>query len=316
MNVQVPCGPQGKTLDDIALDFDLSFARPDPAQLGRLHTAGSYWLWSQVYPGTADLLRLYEWSGSGIVDRTTDHYSLQTIRAGVPHHLEGLFDYWLISDADHLWLQMPEQECRRYVLIAGGKSGVNRAHSLAWYCRECGTALGQPEPLRHDGTPAGFVRAQAAAVRVFNADASRRTCVACGSIHPAASDEAFGVGEEVLDPGSTRLAGLAQLDEIPVGAPLARLSDLQENTPRVVRTGGQEIVLVRTADEVRALSGICPHKGGPLGSGEVRSGTIVCPWHRFRYDLATGCSATNPALSAPVFEVAVRGDEIYLVLPE
>jgi nitrite reductase/ring-hydroxylating ferredoxin subunit len=32
----------------------------------------------------------------------------------------------------------------------------------------------------------------------------------------------------------------------------------------------------------------CPHADGPIGQGRVSKNSIVCPWHFFRFDLATG----------------------------
>lgn len=316
MSTETQAEPRSHPVEDIALDFDLSFAEAGADQLGRLHAVGAYWLWSQVYPASHDPWRLFEWTDAGIADLTTEHYSLHTVKAGVAYHVEGLFDYWLVSDADHLWLQMPHDDARRYVLMAGGRTHANRYHSLTWYCRACGTALGAPSELRHNGTPAGFLAAQAEAVRAFNADPAARTCSRCGAQHPLAREDAFGLGDDVPNAGDTRVSGLTSAeDDVPAGAPLARLSELAENTPRVVRTQGKEIVLVRIGNQLRALNGVCPHKSGPLGSGEVRNGTITCPWHRFRFRLDDGCSATNPSLRAPTYEVSIQGDDVYVALP-
>jgi len=39
-----------------------------------------------------------------------------------------------------------------------------------------------------------------------------------------------------------------------------------------------------------AFDAVCPHRGGPLDQGEIWRGTLECPWHRHRYDLATGAN--------------------------
>jgi nitrite reductase/ring-hydroxylating ferredoxin subunit len=78
----------------------------------------------------------------------------------------------------------------------------------------------------------------------------------------------------------------------------------------VVQIGNRQIALIRDGNTIRGISGRCPHYAGPLAQGQVRHGEIVCPWHRFRFDLATGRSKTNPALRAPVYEVRVAGDEV------
>ena len=37
-----------------------------------------------------------------------------------------------------------------------------------------------------------------------------------------------------------------------------------------------------------ALDGVCPHQGGPLGSGEVHNCIVTCPWHGWQFDVRTG----------------------------
>jgi 3-phenylpropionate/trans-cinnamate dioxygenase ferredoxin subunit len=58
----------------------------------------------------------------------------------------------------------------------------------------------------------------------------------------------------------------------------------------------------------------CPHFGGPLAQGavSVARGEIICPWHRFRFDLSTGQSVTNPAMVAPLLATEVRGDRVWV----
>jgi len=75
---------------------------------------------------------------------------------------------------------------------------------------------------------------------------------------------------------------LASLDEIPDGAALV-VSD-------------QQIVLVRSGDEVRAFSAQCTHQGCLLSG--VRDGLLVCPCHGSSFDPATGDVVSGPARSA------------------
>jgi len=37
-----------------------------------------------------------------------------------------------------------------------------------------------------------------------------------------------------------------------------------------------------------AVSGVCNHKGGPLGEGRLNGDYIVCPWHNYKYHCQTG----------------------------
>lgn len=54
---------------------------------------------------------------------------------------------------------------------------------------------------------------------------------------------------------------------------------------------GEQFVVFRSADGVaRAADAYCPHLGAHLAShdGCVRDGAVVCPFHRWRYDAASG----------------------------
>jgi nitrite reductase/ring-hydroxylating ferredoxin subunit len=60
------------------------------------------------------------------------------------------------------------------------------------------------------------------------------------------------------------------------------------------RVGGREILVVQTPDGVRVYDGVCPHLGGPLLEGRIHSRAIVCPWHAYAFDPATGRCLTVP----------------------
>lgn len=39
-----------------------------------------------------------------------------------------------------------------------------------------------------------------------------------------------------------------------------------------------------------AMDARCPHANGPLADGKIEEGQVICPWHRFGFDLKTGQS--------------------------
>jgi nitrite reductase/ring-hydroxylating ferredoxin subunit len=63
---------------------------------------------------------------------------------------------------------------------------------------------------------------------------------------------------------------------------------------RRTTTSGLEILAVSTPKGPRVYSGLCPHLGGPLLKGRVKNGTLICPWHGYRFDLRTGSCLTPP----------------------
>ena len=52
--------------------------------------------------------------------------------------------------------------------------------------------------------------------------------------------------------------------------------------------GAQRIALYHTASGFFATGNTCPHRGGPLGEGDIIGDEIVCPWHLWAFDIATG----------------------------
>jgi len=56
------------------------------------------------------------------------------------------------------------------------------------------------------------------------------------------------------------------------------------------------------------------HRGGPLGQGMVADGKVVCPWHGWQYDPATGEAAHNTAAKLKVYPVTIEGDDLLIEL--
>ena len=80
-----------------------------------------------------------------------------------------------------------------------------------------------------------------------------------------------------------------------------------------------------------ALRNICPHKRGPLCTGEVsghssaqappsvtggfvgyeREGEILrCPWHAWQFDIATGQCLVDPDARVKTYPILVDGDDL------
>ncbi len=71
------------------------------------------------------------------------------------------------------------------------------------------------------------------------------------------------------------------------------LSALEGGT-HLARAGSREILIVSTDDGLRVWDGVCPHLAGPLLEGRVTRSRIVCPWHGYVFDCATGRCQTVP----------------------
>jgi nitrite reductase/ring-hydroxylating ferredoxin subunit/uncharacterized membrane protein len=86
----------------------------------------------------------------------------------------------------------------------------------------------------------------------------------------------------------------------------AALSDVPEGTKRKVRVGDVDVVVGHHQGRVFALAERCAHQGGPLSEGELRDGTIVCPWHGSTFCVDSGDLVHGPSTyNQPCYETRV-----------
>src|ERR1700683_3471472 len=100
--------------------------------------------------------------------------------------------------------------------------------------------------------------------------------------------------------------------------PFVNVGPLVELPPDSVKealVGGYPYAICHVGGEVRALSGICPHSGGPLGQGQIHDGRVVCPYHLWEFDCRSGEYDFDPALRVATYEVRGQGGDILLPVP-
>ena len=83
--------------------------------------------------------------------------------------------------------------------------------------------------------------------------------------------------------------------------PVLEESELSDSEMRRVEIDGDDgkvgILLSRAeGGKVCAISATCNHFGGPLEQGDREGDTVVCPWHRSRFDLCSGEAIDGPAV--------------------
>jgi nitrite reductase/ring-hydroxylating ferredoxin subunit len=98
--------------------------------------------------------------------------------------------------------------------------------------------------------------------------------------------------------------------------PAGRLDALPHDRPVLLVVAGRRLALVRRGDTVHAVDDACPHAGGPLSEGAVAGGALICPYHTWMWDLATGaCVAGRPGTRLTVHPAGVEAGEVWVELP-
>jgi nitrite reductase/ring-hydroxylating ferredoxin subunit len=96
---------------------------------------------------------------------------------------------------------------------------------------------------------------------------------------------------------------------------VAATGDIPVGEGRVVDAAGMTLALFNVGGTYYAIDNGCPHRGGPLGEGDVDGALVACPWHGWRWDVTTGANANNPAVRVACFPVTVDGERIVVDLP-
>ena len=91
-------------------------------------------------------------------------------------------------------------------------------------------------------------------------------------------------------------------------------ADVPVGRVKAFRIGGKTIAVYHTAAGFFATDNTCPHRGGPLAEGDLMGNEIVCPWHLWGFDVATGVCNGNSDIAIVTHEVQIDGDRILVKL--
>lgn len=88
------------------------------------------------------------------------------------------------------------------------------------------------------------------------------------------------------------------------------VEEIPENRAFVACLAGERVAVFRYGGRVSAISNVCQHQNGPLGEGRIVRGCVVCPWHGYEYDPASGASPPPFTERVPTFRVVVRSGRV------
>lgn len=103
--------------------------------------------------------------------------------------------------------------------------------------------------------------------------------------------------------------------QLPTAYRLGPLAQVPVGEGRAFAVDGEQVAVFHLRDgSLRAVSAVCPHRGGPIADGQIDDRVVICPLHANTFDLSTGESLTGP-LALASYPVALDDGEIVLTVP-
>ena len=96
--------------------------------------------------------------------------------------------------------------------------------------------------------------------------------------------------------------------------PLCATADVAPGTGKTITAAGKELAVFNVGGTFHALDNECPHRGGPLGEGDLEGCLVTCPWHGWQYDVTTGCNTMDESERVDRYEVKVEGDAVLVAV--
>ena len=86
---------------------------------------------------------------------------------------------------------------------------------------------------------------------------------------------------------------------------------------QTMNVGKKKICLVHSKEGFFAVNDKCPHNGASLGNGYcTEEGSIVCPVHRYHFDLKTGRAKSGLGDFVQTYPIEVRENGIFIGFEE
>ena len=92
---------------------------------------------------------------------------------------------------------------------------------------------------------------------------------------------------------------------------IASTDEVGPGEARHVEVGEKVVALFNVDGTYYAIDGLCTHRGGPLGEGELEGKQATCPLHGGTFDVTTGEATSPPPFeNVACYEVRVNGSDV------
>ena len=93
--------------------------------------------------------------------------------------------------------------------------------------------------------------------------------------------------------------------------------DFAENNIAVIEIKNKKICVAKFKDSAFAFSYKCPHAGGILADGYIDAlGNVVCPLHRYKYDMSNGRNISGEGYYLTHWPVELREEGVFVGMEE
>jgi nitrite reductase/ring-hydroxylating ferredoxin subunit len=92
------------------------------------------------------------------------------------------------------------------------------------------------------------------------------------------------------------------------------VADVPPGTGAVVAAEAMTLAVFNVDGSYHAVDNACPHRGGPLGEGDLDGRVVACPWHGWAWDVTSGANVNNPGLRIGCYPVTVCDGVLFVRL--
>jgi nitrite reductase/ring-hydroxylating ferredoxin subunit len=93
---------------------------------------------------------------------------------------------------------------------------------------------------------------------------------------------------------------------------LALRNNVSEGKPYQAALRGERILIVNASDAFYAIQEKCPHNGASLAHGFCDKAEIVCPVHRYRFNVINGRATAGGSFALKTYPVKVQTDGVFI----
>ncbi len=80
---------------------------------------------------------------------------------------------------------------------------------------------------------------------------------------------------------------------------------------RQITLAGKKLCLLRTENKIHLVQNSCPHAGGLLSTGWCENSQLICPIHRYAYNLENGRGAEGQGDYIHIYPLREEADGLY-----